>query len=224
MVDSFATRVSRILVGGAHALFDRAEGLLPEATMAQAIREIEQVAAEVRVDLGKVEAAKHLVLAQMAKLNAEHAGLNEQIDTALTEERDDLAKAAIGRQADIEDLLPVLQKNLDEQTERGRELESYIVALLAKKRELDQALIDYQAAASQNNLTAATAPPGGSDRQSRVDNAESAFGRVLARQTGVAGLAGGLQPEAAKLKELADLHRNNRITERLAALKAARGV
>ncbi|HRD65073.1 MAG TPA: PspA/IM30 family protein [Candidatus Competibacter sp.] len=221
MADTFATRVSRIIVGGAHALLDKAEDLAPEATMAQAIREIEQVIAEVRVDLGKVEAAKHLVLSRMAKLNAEHEKLGEQIDTALTLERDDLAKAAIGRQADIEDLLPVLQKALDEHAERSKELESYIVALLAKKRELDQALTDYQA-----SLACQAASPfsgSGSDRQTRVDDAESSFGRVMARRTGASGINPGLNDQAAKLKELADMQRGNRIAERLAVLKAARG-
>lgn len=221
MADTFATRVARIIVGGAHALLDKAEDLAPEATMAQAIREIEQIIAEVRVDLGKAEAAKHLVLSRMAKLNAEHEKLSEQVDTALTLERDDLAKAAIGRQADIEDLLPVLQKALDEHAERSKELESYIVALLAKKRELDQALTDYQASLTSQ----ATAPlsGNGSDRQMRVDDAESSFNRVMARQIGVSGINPGLNDQAAKLKELADMQRGNRIAERLAALKAARG-
>lgn len=221
MADTFANRVARIIVGGAHALLDKAEDLAPEATMAQAIREIEQVIAEVRVDLGKAEAAKHLVLSRIAKLNAEHEKLSERIDTALTLERDDLAKAAIGRQADIEDLLPVLQKALDEHGERGKELESYIVALLAKKRELDQALTDYQ-----TSLASQAASPfagGGSDRQARVDDAESSFGRVMARQIGVSGINPGLNEQAVKLKELADMQRGNRIAERLAALKAARG-
>lgn len=221
MADTIATRVSRIIAGGAHALLDKAENLAPDAMMAQSIREIDQVAAEVRVDLGKAEAAKHLLLAQMAKLNAEHDKLGGQIETAVAENRDDLATAAIGRQADIEDLLPVLQKSLDEQTARSRELESYIVALMAKKRELDQVLTDYQA--SLANPAAAPAPKGGSERQARVDDAESAFGRVLARQTGVNGLATGTVAEAGKLKELADMQRNNRIAERLAALKAGRG-
>lgn len=221
MADTFATRVSRIIVGGAHALLDKAENLAPEATMAQAIREIEQVITEVRVDLGKAEAAKHLVLSRMAKLNAEHEKLSEQIDTALTLERDDLAKAAIGRQADIEDLLPVLQKALDEHAERGKELESYIVALLAKKRELDQALTDYQASLASQAVSPFAG--GGSDRQTRVDDAESSFGRVMARQTGASGINPGLNEQAAKLKELADMQRGNRIAERLAALKAARG-
>ena len=146
MADSIATRVSRIIAGGAHALLDKAENLAPEAVMAQAIREIEQVIGEVRGDLGKAEAAKHLVLSQIARLNAEHEELAERTELALTQGRDDLASAAIGRQSDIEDLLPVLQKSLDEQSERSRELESYIVALLAKKRELDETLANYQSA------------------------------------------------------------------------------
>jgi phage shock protein A len=218
MTDSIATRVSRIIAGGAHALIDRAEDLAPEAVMAQAIREIEQVIAEVRADLGKAEAAKHLVLSQMARLNGEHENLAGQIETAVEQDRDDLASAAIGRQADIEDLLPVLQKSLDEQAEKGKELESYIVALLAKKRELDQLLADCRTAVT-------TAPPqeaGGADRQSRVEDAEAAFGRMLAERTGATGITGGMTRDAFKLKELAEMQRNNRIAERLAAIKAGR--
>jgi len=218
MADTIATRVSRIIAGGAHALIDRAENLAPEAVMAQSIREIEQVIAEVRVDLGKAEAAKHLVLSQMAKLNGEHETLAGQIETAVEQDRDDLAGAAIGRQTDIEDLLPVLQKSLDEQSERARELETYIVALLAKKRELDQLLAECLASSEATTPSA----PGGVDRQTRVDDAESAFGRVLAERSGASGLTGGGVKDAHKLKELAEMQRNNRIAERLAAIKAAR--
>lgn len=221
MAETIATRVARIIAGGAHALLDKAENLAPDAVMAQSIREVEQVVAEVRVDLGKAEAAKHLVLSQMAKLNGEHEKLAEQIETAVTNNRDDLAAAAIGRQADIEDLLPVLQKSLDEQTERSKELESYVVALLAKKRELDQVLGEYLATKPGQAGTPAAA--GSPDRQARVDDAESSFGRVLARQTGAAGVATGMTADAGKLRELAEMQRTNRIAERLAAIKAVRG-
>jgi hypothetical protein len=58
-----------------------------------------------------------------------------------------------------------------------------------------------------------------SDKQSRIDNAENAFERALTRQLGVSGLQAGVLQDAAKLKELADLKRSNRIAERLAAIK-----
>lgn len=217
MAETLANRVSRIIVGGAHALLDKAENLAPEAVMAQAIREVDQVAAELRADLGKVEAAKHLVLSRTARLNSEHEKLAEQIEFAMTQARDDLASAAIARQTDIEDLLPVLQKSLDEQNEQAQELESYIVALMAKKRELEQALSDYQN--SQSNAASSAPASNSMARQNRVEDAEQSFARVLARQTGASGVVGGNVSEAAKLKELAEIQRDQRIAERLAALK-----
>lgn len=220
MAETIASRVSRIIVGGAHALLDKAENLAPEAVMSQSIREVDQVIGEVRVDLGKAEAAKHLVLSQFSKLNGEHERLAEQLDMAVSQDRDDLASAAIARQTDIEDLLPVLQKSLDEQSERAAELESYVVALLAKKRELEQTLADYLA--SLASQAASPSIVGMPDRQARIDEAESSFGRVLTRQTGATLLASGINGEASKLKELADMQRNKRIAERLAAAKASR--
>lgn len=220
MADNIATRVSRIIAGSAHALLDKAENLAPDAVMAQTIREIDQVIGEVRGDLGKAEAAKHLVLSQIAKLNTEHGKLDEQVEIAVTQNRDDLASAAIGRQADIEDLLPVLQKSLDEQSERAKELESFIVALNAKKRELDQTLVEYQTTLA--NQAAMPSLAGTSDRQARVEEAESSFNRVLSQQTGVAGGGVGVNNDTSKLKELVEMQRSNRIAERLAAVKAGR--
>jgi phage shock protein A len=218
MAETVATRVSRIIAGGTHALIDKAENLAPDAIMMQSVREIDQVIGEVRLDLGKAEAAKHLVMSQMAKLNGEHEKLADQVLVAVGQSRDDLARAAIGRQADIEDYLPVLQKSLDEQSERAKESESYILALQAKKRELEQVLSEYLAASAAQNSGASA--NGSTNRQMRVEDAETAFGRVLSRQTGVTGLGMGISQDAGKLKELADMQRSNRIAERLAALKA----
>ncbi|MCQ8129399.1 PspA/IM30 family protein [Methylomonas rivi] len=212
MTETLAARVTRLIVGGAHTLMEKAENLSPDAVMAQSVREIDQIIAEVRLDFGKSEAAKHLTQSQMAKLNAEHEQLSGQIDIAVAQGRDDLATAAIGRQTDIEDYLPVLQKSLDEQSERAVEFENYLLALQAKKRELTQLLDDYTAA------PAAVGTVDNAERQTRVDDAESAFGRVLARQGNTGGP--GIIQDAAKLKELAELQRNQRIADRLAAIKA----
>lgn len=217
MSDSITTRVARIIAGGTHALLDKAENLAPDAVMAQSIREIEQIIAEIRLDLGKAEASKHLVTLQIAKLQEEHEKLSSQISIAINENRDDLAAAAIGRQTDIEDFLPVLEKSLAEQSERSAVLASYITALLAKKRELEQILDNYVATQAESSSTASQ--PNFSDKQSRIEDAENAFERVLARQLGVSGLQMGGLEDAAKLKELAELKRNNRIAERLAAFK-----
>lgn len=213
MTETLVSRIARLIVGSAHTLIEKAENISPDAVMAQSVREIDQVIAEVRLDFGKSEAAKHLTLSQIAKLSAEHEQLGGQIEIAVAQGRDDLATAAIGRQTDIEDYLPVLRKSLEEQAERAAEFENYILALQAKKRELSQMLADFAAAPAAADTAESL------DRQSRVKDAEAAFGRVLVRQAvGSSGL--GLNQDAAKLKELADLQRQQRIADRLAAIKA----
>lgn len=216
MTDSISMRVSRLVAGGAHALLDRAESLAPEAAMAQSIREIEQVIDEVRGDLGKAEAGKHLAQRQIAKLKAEYEELSTKVGFAVAQGRDDLATAAIGRQTDIEDLLPVLQRSLEEQSARSAQLESFIIALNAKQRELNQALQSFQEVKTEVVDTA----PAWSERVARVEGAERAFGDILARQGSLEMGKGGLCRDAAKLNELAEMQRRHRIAERLAAVKA----
>lgn len=218
MAETLATRVTRILAGSAHAFLDAVEDMAPEAMMRQAVREIDQVMSEVRTDLGKIEAAKHLITSQINKLNTENEQLAANVENALAAGEEDLARAGIERQTIIDDQTPVLQRSLAEQQDRARELEGYITALLAKRREMEEALQQYLA--SLTHATGATSASGKVSHDARVDDARSAFDRVLARQTGVAGLSAAATGDAQKLKELQDLARRNRIEERLAQLKA----
>lgn len=217
MADTLRTRVTRILAGSAHSLLDTLEGKQPEAMLRQSIREIDVVLTETRVDLGKVEAAKHLVTSQINKLNSQNEELGTQIETALDRGEDNLARAGIERQLLIEDQVPVLTTSLAEQRDKAQELEGFITALLAKKREMEQALQAYLA-----SKTASPTSPNSTDRlrkEGRVENAQSTFDRVIARETGVTGLTGDLG-DAHKLKQLQDLQRDTRVEERLTQLKA----
>jgi len=220
MADSIAARVTRIVSGSVHALLDVVEDATPEATMAQAVREVDQVIDEVRAELGRVEAAKHLVTSQLNKLNTENEHLADQIEVALRQNREDLARTGLEKQINIEDQVPVLQKSLAEQRERGKELEGYITALLAKRREMEDALQEF--VASRASQVAPGAQEARSSGAQRVEKAGSAFDRVMARQTGVGGLSAKVTADAAKLKELQDLQRNHRVEEKLAQLKASR--
>lgn len=221
MTDTIASRVTRVIGGSVHALLDAVENAAPEAAMAQAIREVDQAIDEVRAELGRVEAVKHLATSGLNKLNTQNEGLAGQIDLAVTKGDEGLARAGIAKQVDIEDQMPVLQRSLHEAMDRSRELEAYIAALLAKKREMESALADFvaahAAAASPSVSGAASATP-----QGKAERAGSAFDRVLARQTGVSGATSPLNSDASKLQQLQELARTHRIDERLAALKAAR--
>src|SRR5262249_38498744 len=192
----------------------------PEATMAQAIREVDQAIDEVRSELGRVEAVKHLATSSLNKLNTQKETLSEQIELAMGKGDEALARAGIAKQIDIDDQIPVLQDSLQDAIGRGNELEGYIAALLAKKREMESALQDFIAAHKAASAPAAAHASGGTI-QGKVDRAGSAFDRVLARQTGLAVAGSGINADAAKLRELQEMARAHRIDERLAALKAA---
>ena len=225
MTDTIASRVTRVVSGSVHALLDAVENAAPEVTMAQAVREVDRVIDDVRAELGRVEASKHLATAQLNKLNTDHEQLAAQVEAALGQGREDLARAGLEKQLNIEDQVPVLQKSLADQRDTGKELEGYIAALLAKKREMEQALRDYVSArASQTAGKGASAGPITSrgKGEDRVANAGAVFDRVLAKQTGLSGLTSPATGDAVKLRELQDLQRANRIEERLAQLKLDR--
>src|SRR5215831_11912562 len=135
MTDTIASRVTRVIGGSVHALLDAVENATPESAMAQAIREVDQAIDEVRTELGRVEAVKHLATSSLNKLNTQNETLAGQIEVAVSKGDEALARAGIARQVDIEDQIPVLQRSLHDAMDRGKELEGFIVALLAKKRE-----------------------------------------------------------------------------------------
>src|SRR5215469_12284134 len=221
MTDTIASRVTRVVSGSVHALLDAVENAAPEVTMSEAVREVDRVIDDVRAELGRVEASKHLATTQLNKLNTDHEQLAGQIELALAQSREDLVRAGLEKQLNIEDQIPILQKSLTEQQEKGKELAGYIVALLAKKREMEEALREFLA--SRAGAMSPRAQAGGADTvQGRVADASAAFERVLAKETGVAGLMPSGGADAAKLRELQDLQRAHRIEERLAQLKAAK--
>jgi phage shock protein A len=223
MTDTIASRVTRVIGGSVHALLDAVENAAPESAMSQAIREIDQALDEIRGELGRVEAVKHLATSSLNKLNSQNEGLAGQIEIAVAKGDEALARAGIAKQVDIEDQIPVLQRSLHDAIDRSRELEGYIAALSAKKREMESALADFiaaRAAASAPAVGSVAAPS--STTQAKAERAGAAFDRVLARETGITGATSPLDPNAAKLHELQELARTHRIDERLAAIKAGR--
>ena len=220
MSETLSRRVGRLVSGGFHALIDAAENLAAEAVMNESIREIERAVDEVRAELGKVLAQKHLAAKKMADESNRHEAIDANLQAAVDAGRDDLAEAGIAEQMDIEARLPILENTIADCAAQEKELEGFIAALQAKKREMQQQLQDWRAA-QQSMSTGKTAGGNGSDLNRIARDAEksgNAFDRVMGRQNSVHSSTDAAQ--LAKLKELEDLSRNNRIAERLAALKA----
>lgn len=222
MSETLSRRVGRLVSGGFHALIDAAENLAPEAVMNESIREIERAVDEVRAELGKVLAQKHLAAKKMADESNRHEAIDANLQAAVDAGRDDLAEAGIAEQMDIEARLPILENTIADCAAQEKELEGFIAALQAKKREMQQQLQDWRAT-QQSMGTGKTAGDNGSDLNRIARDAEksgNAFDRVMGRQNSVHNSTDAAQ--LAKLKELEDLSRNNRIAERLAALKAGK--
>ena len=217
MSETLARRVGRLVSGGFHAVVDAAENLAPEAVMNESVREIERAVDEVRAELGRVLAQKHLATKKMADESNRHETLSDSLQAAVDAGRDDLAEAGIAEQMDIEARLPVLENTIADCAAQEKELEGFIAALQAKKREMQQELQQWRVA--QQNSGSSNAA-GGSDlnRIARdVEKSGNAFDRIMGKQNAVYNSSDAAQ--LAKLKELEDLSRNNRIAERLAALK-----
>ena len=222
MSESLARRVARLVSGGFHAMLDKAEDCMPEAVMQENIRELERTIDEVRAELGKVLAQKHLATKKLADENNRHEQLASQIASALDAGREDLAKAGIAEQLDIEARLPVLEQSLADCSSQERELDAFVAALLAKKREMQAALDDWKRA--QASIGGTTSGSGAdSNKMAQLERAAEQngvqFNRVLQRQGGI-GIASPDAAQAAALQELSDLGREAQIAARLVALKA----
>ncbi|MBS0352909.1 MAG: PspA/IM30 family protein [Proteobacteria bacterium] len=223
MSDSLKTRVGRVIAGGAHAILDRIEDKAPEAMMEQSIRDADAVIDDVRHELGVVSANRHLSQQRHTGLNAQHTALTAQSHEALASGREDLAKAAVARLLDIEAQLPVLEATLGDYLLQEGELQGYVAALLAKKREMQEALSQFRKSRAAGSPAVPVAAGAGTSAARRIDAVTEAFDRVFERQTGLDGLtrSDGLE-QAVQLQALDELVRENRIAERIAQLKAGK--
>lgn len=222
MSESITRRVARLVSGSVNALVDAVENSAPEAVMEQAIRELDNAIADTRSELGTQVAQKHLASKKLMEENSRYEMLTEQLQVAVENGRDDLAEAGIAEQMDIEARIPVLEASIADCASKEKELEGFIQALQAKKREMRaelQAFVQAQQAKASAGSQAAAAKQDSAEQ--KAERATDAFGRILERNSGIPGRDNSLG-NAGKLAELEELSRKNRVAERLAALKAGK--
>ena len=223
MNENLSGRVGRLISGSFNALIDAVENAAPEIVMQEAIREIDGVVDEVRTELGRVVANKHLSNSRLVEENNKYEELTANIELAVEKGRDDLAEAAISKQLDIEAQIPVLEGSIVEFSAREKELESFVQALQAKKREMSDDLRQYQESIKESAAISSGGPATGTNGKagvnSKVEKAESAFDRVLEKATGLAAQRNSNIESDAKVAELQDMVRNNKVQERLLSIK-----
>lgn len=225
MSEGLLSRVRRLVSGSLNGFVDAAEAAAPETVMRQSIREVDDAIDELRSRLGAALANRHHANKRLADCAARLEELAGRLQVAVAEKRDDLAEAAIARQIDLEAQVPVLEAALAEAGGEAKEIEGYIAALQARRREMEADLAQFVASRRANPTDGPSAGDAGTGAvanptERRVERAERAFDRVLQGQTGVAGTARSDHDTTARLAELEKLERANRIRERLAAAKS----
>ena len=221
MKESITGRVGRIISSSVNALVDALENVAPEMVMEEAIRELDGVLDEVRTELGRTISQKHLAEQRLAEQRKKHTDLSQKAKLAVAENRDDLAEAAIENQMYLEVQTPILQKAIVAAGAQEKELESYITALQAKRREMREELKRFAASKTASQKVAGgSSAPAGTNLAGKVAKAGSTFDRIMEKNSGLPGSPGSLA-NGAKLAELEELTRKNRIKERLAAFKAS---
>lgn len=214
MKESITGRVGRIVSGSLHALVNAVEGAAPDAVMQQAIREIDGAIDEVRAELGRVAANKHLATQRLSEERRRHQDLEERIGVAVKSGRDDLAEVAIASQLDIEAQIPVLEDTIARLAGQERKLEGYATALKGRKREMAEDLRQIKSPREDGQGTRVA------DATSRADSAQATFTRLMQDAADLTATATPGCRDAAMLAELEELARANRIKERLQAIKS----
>jgi phage shock protein A len=218
MAESLSARVARLVAASANALLEKLEDQAPRALMTQAIHEVDLAIDDARAELGLLTANRHLAAQQSERLRGELAVLEANTKTAISAGRDDWAEAAVSRTIDIEAQLPVLGTSIDALGRKEDEIQGFIRALAAKKREMNDALQAFLA--TQTAGAAALGQGVLTSTSVRAERAGDAFDRIYERETGLTPSAHAASlDQADKLRQLDDLARRHRIEERLAKLK-----
>lgn len=222
MKSSFIKRVGRIISANVNSLVDLAEEKNAPAVIEQSIREVDSAIEEVKNELGKSVAREHLLQKSFEENMRKYKDLGMKVEFALKEKEEDLAKAAIKSQLDVEDQIPVLKNALEESKEQVAEYEGYLLALKAKKSEMVtdfKLLTKALEEASKGILTEGAPLGGGKSVKGKVEEATENFDRMIGKQTSICKSNGFDLDNQIKLSELDALEKQKRIEERLEAFK-----
>ena len=210
--EGILARMGRLLAAIASQTIDNAENSNKTALVKQAIREIDAGADEARIALGKSRAEEFRLKRRRQELDAEVDNLNQRIRLAIAENREDLARAGVARQIDLESQTIALERatdfielEIDEQTKA-------LQAMLGARREAESRLADLQASLLSQALTETNRGQAPTNTLS-ADRAMAAIARVTGVPT--ASVLGDKE-----LDELDRLHREKEIAARLERIKS----
>lgn len=212
--EGILARMGRLLAAIASETIDNAENSNKVALVKQAIREIDAGADEARSALGKSRAEEFRLKRRREELDSEVAALTEKIRLAVSENREDLARAGVARQIDVESQGIALERALDFVEREIEEQTKALQAMLGARREAEARLADLEKSIAQHAPQEQEAGRTSASKTAKAERAMSAISRVT-------GVPAGSAPGGKDLDELDRLHREKAITERLERIKSS---
>ncbi|WP_244535477.1 PspA/IM30 family protein [Methylorubrum salsuginis] len=213
MPETILTRVGRIIGGLSNAALDAVEDRNPLAVAEQALREIDTVIDDVRLDLGRIKAEEHRLTARRGQLQGELTALPEKLSVALESGREDLARSGIARQLDLESQIEAIDSSLGEVAERHAATAKALQAASAARRDAEHRITLLRRPSPKTADPLAGYGDEDAARAGRLDRSL----RAVDRLTGTASAAAD-----PSIEDLDRLHRDHAIEQRLAALKQGR--
>ena len=210
--EGILARMGRLLAAIASQTIDDAENNNKVALVKQAIREIDAGADEARYALGKSRAEEFRLRRRREELDAEVVSLNDKVRFAIAENREDLARAGVARQIDLESQQIALERAIDFIELEIEEQTKALQAMLGARREAEVRLTELE----QSLIQQSPAETGRGSAQTKTMSADRAMA-AIARVTGVpaSSVLG-----AKELDELDRLHREKEIAARLERIKS----
>ncbi|MBK3777785.1 phage shock protein PspA [Azospirillum sp. YIM DDC1] len=214
---SIFSRLTDIVQSNLNSLLDRAED--PEKLIRLIIQEMEDTLVEVRSSTVKIIAERKEIERRIADLHRERDSWDRKAETALTHDREDLAKQALlakSRAAEEADVLTAQLAQVEEALSKSNEDISRLQAKLTDAKNREKALVALTKTAANRVRVRSTL------HDERINDAFSRFEQVERNLDELEGRVEAYDVGRTKTltEEIADLEADKKVQDELAALKA----
>ncbi len=214
---SIFSRLTDIVQSNLNALLDRAED--PEKLIRLIIQEMEDTLVEVRSSTVKIIAERKEIERRIADLHRERDSWDRKAETALTHDREDLAKQALmakSRAAEEAEVLTAQLVQVEEALSKSNEDIARLQAKLTDAKNREKALVARTKTAANRVRVRSTL------HDERINDAFSRFEQVERNLDELEGRVEAYDVGRTKTltEEIAELEADKKVQDELAALKA----
>jgi len=214
---SIFSRLTDIVQSNLNSLLDRAED--PEKLIRLIIQEMEDTLVEVRSSTVKIIAERKEIERRIADLHRERDSWDRKAETALTHDREDLAKQALlakSRAAEEADVLTAQLAQVEEALSKSNEDIGRLQAKLTDAKNREKALVARTKTAANRVRVRSTL------HDERINDAFSRFEQVERNLDELEGRVEAYDVGRTKTltEEIADLEADKKVQDELSALKA----